>query len=400
MKFPLVLAAIVGSTALVGSAAEFGQDVDFLQKHSPVVVLSGHDGARVAVVPDWQGRVMTSSAAGDHGVSFGWINRELIATDRPQPHMNAIGGEDRFWLGPEGGQFSVFFAPKVPFDLAHWYTPAAVDTEKYAVKEQADDHVTFQHAIDLTNYSGTRLQLDLVRQVRVLDAAAALKEHHVALPAGVSAVAYESVNTIRNTGRAPWTRATGLLSIWILGMYNASPSATIIAPFQPGPDSELGPKVNTAYFGTIPADRLVVRDHVVLFRGDSHYRSKIGFSPRRASPVVGSYDADSHTLTLVSYTRPKGANEYVNSMWEIQREPFAGDVVNSYNDGPPAPGAKQLGHFFELESSSPALALAPGASATHTHQTIHLQGDEAALDEIARTVLGVTLKEVSTAFPH
>ena len=58
-------------------------------------------------------------------------------------------------------------------------------------------------------------------------------------------------------------------------------------------------------------------------------------------------------LTLVQYDQPEGATDYVNSMWEIQKEPFAGDVVNSYNDGPPAPGAKPLGPFYELETSSP-----------------------------------------------
>jgi hypothetical protein len=389
-------------TASVGSAAEFGQDVDFLQKHVPVVVLSDPaGGAHVAVVPAWQGRVMTSSAHGDGGVSFGWINRDLIATDKPQPHMNALGGEDRFWLGPEGGQFSVFFAPGVPFDLAHWYTPAAVDTESYRVIRRETDRIEFRHAIELTNYSGTRLKLELTREVRLLDPAEALREHAVtSLPKGVAAVAYESVNTIRNTGTQPWRKDTGLLSIWILGMYNASPAATIVAPFRRGPESELGPAVNTAYFGAIPPERLIVRDGTVFFRGDSHYRSKIGFSPRRASPVVGSYDADSHTLTLVSYSRPAGATDYVNSMWEIQKNPFGGDIVNCYNDGPPAPGAKQLGHFFELESSSPALALQPGEAAAHTHQTIHLQGDEAALDGIARTVLGVSLQGIKSAFPQ
>ena len=53
---------------------------------------------------------MTSTAGGDAGQSFGWINRELIASGKMQPHMNVFGGEDRFWMGPEGGQFSIFFA--------------------------------------------------------------------------------------------------------------------------------------------------------------------------------------------------------------------------------------------------------------------------------------------------
>ena len=76
-------------------------------------------------------------------------------------------------------------------------------------------------------------------------------------------------------------------------------------------------------------------------------------------------------------------------MWELQDEPFKGDVVNSYNDGLPSPGAaKPLGPFYELESSSPALALKPGESATHNHRTIHLQGDEAAICRIGKSLLG------------
>jgi hypothetical protein len=85
-------------------------------------------------------------------------------------------------------------------------------------------------------------------------------------------------------------------------------------------------------------------------------------------------------------------------MWEIQKEPFAGDVVNSYNDGPPAPGAKPLGPFYELETSSPAAALDPGASLLHIHRTFHFVGDRDGLSRIAEAVLGVPLAEVESAF--
>jgi hypothetical protein len=380
-------------------AASFGDDLSFLQKHTSVVVLSDATGqAQVAVVPAWQGRVMTSTAGGPKGTSYGWVNRDLIASGKIEPHINVFGGEDRFWLGPEGGQFSIFFAKGAAFDLAHWLTPAAIDTERFAVVSQSAGHVICRHAIELTNYSGTRLQLDATREVRLLRAADALATRNLKLPPGVSAVAFESVNTIKNTGKAAWRKDTGLLSIWILGMFNASPSATVVVPFAPGPETTFGPVVNDTYFGKVPSDRLVVKDGVVYFRADADYRSKIGFPPRRARPLLGSYDAASKTLTLVSFTLPAGATDYVNSMWEIQKEPFAGDVINSYNDGAPAPGAKQLGRFFELETSSPALALAAGASASHTHQTIHLQGDEARLDALARTALGVSLQQIKQAF--
>ena len=85
-------------------------------------------------------------------------------------------------------------------------------------------------------------------------------------------------------------------------------------------------------------------------------------------------------------------------MWEQQEEPYAGDVVNSYNDSFLAPGNEGLGAFYELETSSPAAALAPNASITHVHRTFHFQGDEAGLDAIAQATLGVGLTEIKGAF--
>ena len=41
-------------------------------------------------------------------------------------HFNNYGGEERFWLGPEGGQFSLWFAPGAKQDLDHWLTPPAL----------------------------------------------------------------------------------------------------------------------------------------------------------------------------------------------------------------------------------------------------------------------------------
>ena len=100
----------------------------------------------------------------------------------------------------------------------------------------------------------------------------------------------------------------------------------------------------------------------------------------------------------MTYTLPPGELPYVNALWEHQREPYQGDVLNSYNDGPPAPGEKPLWPFYELESSSPALALAPGEAAEHRHRTMHFAGAPADLDPIARAALGVGLVEISAAF--
>jgi Family of unknown function (DUF6786) len=383
------------------AAADFGGDLAFLRQHTEVVVLSDPSGqAQVVVAPRYQGRIMTSTARGPRGTSFGWVNRELIASGQVQKHINVFGGEDRLWLGPEGGQFSLFFAPGVPFDLEHWFTPAVFDTEPFAVVSQSADRVLCRRDIQLTNYSGTPFHLEADREVRLVPVTDALAKFGLSLPQGVSAVGFESVNTVKNLGDQAWKKETGLVSIWILGMLDASPQTTVVIPFVPGPESELGPVVNDAYFGKVPADRLIEGNGVLYFRADAKHRAKIGLPPRRAKSILGSYDAAHQSLTLVQLTRPAGATDYVNSMWEIQKEPFGGDVINSYNDGPAQPGAKQMGQFYELESSSPALALAPGASATHVHQTLHIQGGEKQLDPIARAALGVSLAEIKRAFPE
>lgn len=215
---------------------------------------------------------------------------------------------------------------------------------------------------------------------------------------GISLVAYETDNKISNVGKDAWSKETGLLSVWILGQFNPSASTTIVVPIKAGPESELGVKVTSDYFGLIPPDRLVVKDDVIFFSGDGNYRSKIGINPKRSKSVLGSYDAANKVLTIVQFTQPEGVTDYVNSLWKIQDKPFGGDALNSYNDGPPSPGAKPLGPFYEMESSSPAAALRPGQSLTHVHRTIHLSGDENSLDAVARAILDVPLAEIEVIF--
>jgi hypothetical protein len=86
-------------------------------------------------------------------------------------------------------------------------------------------------------------------------------------------------------------------------------------------------------------------------------------------------------------------------MWARQADPYSGDVINSYNDGPIGPGQPPLGPFYEIESSSPAAALVPGQSVRHVHRTIHLQGPESELGEIAEAALGVRIQKLVRALP-
>lgn len=385
----------------VRSTKSFGDDVAFLERHTDAFVLSGPgEESQLVVVPAYQGRVMTSTAGGASGLSHGWINYDLIASGDVQPHINAYGGEDRFWIGPEGGQYSIFFSPGDEFTLANWQTPAAIDTEPFDLLARTETSAAFQKRTTLQNHAGTPFDVLIKRRIELVNREQAALFLEADVPPPVKLVAYQTDNSITNAGTRPWTRETGLLSIWILGMFKPSPRTTVVIPCRPGPEADLGPKVNDAYFGKVPAERLVVGDAVLFFSGDGRYRSKIGLSPQRARAVLGSYDGVNGVLTIVQYDKPEGVTDYVNSMWELQAKPFAGDTVNAYNDGPPEPGKPPLGPFYELETSSPAYALEPGETTAHRHRTFHLQGSEAELDTIARAVLGVSLAEIASALAN
>jgi hypothetical protein len=384
--------------AAPSSTGRFASDLAFLRSHVEIILLTDPSGAQVAVAPEYQGRVMTSTVGGTDAPSFGWLGRTAIESRTRAPHMNVFGGEDRFWLGPEGGQYGLYFAPGNPFDLEHWQVPEPLDWGAWNLASQSADTVRFLRRMTLENHSRTRFDLEVDRTVRLLTGAEVSALLQESPGNDVRVVAFESSNTVTNVGSSRWTAESGLVSIWILGMFNPTADTTVAIPFSPGPESTLGPVVNDAYFGKVPADRLVIRNSVVLFRGDGQYRSKIGLSPSRALSMAGSYNASEQVLTLVQYSRPPDAGRYVNSMWEIQREPYEGDVLNSYNDGPPAPGEPPLGPFYELETSSPALELAPGQRYTHVHRTFHFVAPSFELDRFAKVTLGIGLDELTRAF--
>ena len=111
-----------------------------------------------------------------------------------------------------------------------------------------------------------------------------------------------------------------------------------------------------------------------------------------AKPIAASFDFQNNVLTILLPEIDKQA-DYVNSKWEQQTEPYTGDAINSYNDGPLADGT-QMGPFYELESSSPALALKQGESATYKQATLHLQGNYNSLRQLAIQLLGVDIDTI------
>ena len=374
----------------------FGFDLQFLKKYHKDLILLGDGsdaGAQIIILPAYQGRVMTSTADGNGGMSFGWINYDLIDSNKEEEHFHAFGGEERFWLGPEGGQFSIFFKKGDPFDFDHWYVPKAIDTEPFILVSSSKTEANFQRQIYLKNYSGFEFNLKVNRHIRLLSKTEIPLLLGYPLPENLQIVGFESNNSITNTGNTPWTKEKGLLSIWILSMFNAGNKTTIAVPYKQGNENDLGKLVTDDYFGKVPVDRLKIKNGVIFLNADANYRSKIGISPKRALPILASFDQINEVLTIAQFSLPEFPADYVNSLWKIQEKPFDGDVVNAYNDG--LIDGKQMGKFYELESSSPAATLNVGESMHHFHRTIHLKGNSNELNEITKTLLGIQLSEFS-----
>jgi hypothetical protein len=373
----------------------YGYIKNFLKKYTSVVELK-KDKSALVIVPAWQGRVMTSTSEGDSGFSFGWVNNNLIASGKLSMHINAFGGEERLWLGPEGGQYSIFFSKGKEFTFDNWQTPAIIDTKPFAITSQTDTSVTFECEEVIENYSGTFFSTGIKREVKLLSDNEILNQTGIDI-SGVNCVAYSSKNILINKGRNEWKKVSGLLSIWMLGMFIPSDSVVVVIPFREGDEKTLGTKVNDNYFGRISENRLKIAGNHIFFKADGKSRGKIGIPPLRAAGVMGSFDAENNILTMLFCKLPENVKDYVNSSWQIQKNPFSGDAINSYNDGPLENGS-QMGPFYELETSSPAAALKPGGSITHSQITIHLTGDRKLLNEISMKTLGVSLKEIRTIF--
>ena len=362
----------------------YSYDRQFLEnKGIETVELSSPDGrARVLAVPAWQGRIATSTAAGEKGRSFGWINHKFIESGEVSPQFNNYGGEERFWLGPEGGENSWYFAKGAEQIFPNWKVPAPFDTETFETVAKSSSTATFGKDVTLVNAKGTEFRMRMQRKISLLDRKT-LEDVLGIGAGGLQFVAYTSENTITNKGVEPWTEESGMPSVWMLGMFNPSETTTVFIPYD---EEGEGRVVKDDYFGPMPEGRLKAENGVIAFSIDGKFRSKIGVSGSRTKGKVLAFDPQQGTLTLLLTAIPTRGARFVNSQWGVQDEPFGGDALNSYNDGPTEDGTV-MGPFYEIESSSPAAALAPGESLTHVQTTVHFEGPAGKLKEILAKLL-------------
>src|SRR5664279_4918982 len=178
----------------------YGYDLAFLKAHklNLIELKDATSKASVVLVPDLQGRVMTSSANGNGGKSFGWINYKLFESGVVSGQFNPYGGEERLWFGPEGGPFSIYFQKGKEQLFANWLVPKEIDTKPFEVVSQTEGSVSFKNEFALANASGTTLNIGIERTVKLLNRAEAEKALQLSLDTSLNYVAYESENILTN----------------------------------------------------------------------------------------------------------------------------------------------------------------------------------------------------------
>jgi len=307
--------------------------------------------------------------------------------------MNAYGGEDRLWLGPEGSKFALFFKPHTKMEFAYWHTPTAFDFENWRLTSSTDKKASLSKTTRVLNYQGTIFNLDIIRDIEVLEPVDEKKMLGISFDSKIKSVAFSTTNTIINTSSFAWDKNSGAPCLWNLDMFTPSAKTVIVVPYD---NDATGKVATTDYFGQIPPDRVKYNNGILTFKADGKSRGKLGMPPGRTKKLAGSYDAENNVLTIALFdVDPKAT--YLNQEWRTDRDPFVGDAVNAYNDGPLKDGT-QMGPFYEIESVSPAAFLKPKEGLTHKHSVFHFTGDKDELNQIALKTLGISLQDIQAAF--
>ncbi|WP_178988310.1 DUF6786 family protein [Winogradskyella schleiferi] len=367
----------------------FAYDETFLKKQDAGLIVLQQDSSKVIVSAKYQAKVFTSTVDGNEGKTLGWVNYDAFG--KQNAHMNAYGGENRFWLGPEGNVFSLYFKPKAEMTFENWKTPAPIDTEPWTVNSSNNISVTLEKQMQLKNYADSDFNIKAVREISILDKSNIERLLKINLK-DTKVVAYQTKNSIENIGDTAWTETTGAPCIWMLDMFPPSEETTIVIPYNTKTEGNVA---TTDYFGQIPEDRVTLNEGVLYFKADGKSRGKLGINPVRATNVAGSYDAINSILTITLFDVDPEAT-YLNQEWKLEGDPLIGDAINAYNDGPLEDGS-QMGPFYEIESVSPAAFLKPGETLTHDHAVFHFIGKAEALNAISESVLGVSLEKINNA---
>ncbi len=383
----LIIMCIFGSCNKTDTSS-YKNDLELIKEHTNFIELTTNDGkSRLIVCPKYQGKIMTSTYGGINGKSNGWLNRSAI--NKENLSGKGLGGEDRVWIGPLGGQFSFYNQQIKPLDEKNWQVPATLENMVFNELSKTNTHVSLENTLRLTNFSGRTLNLNIKRDIFILDKNNIEENLKFKLNPAIDFVAYDSSHTLKNIDSVSWKKETGLASIWSAGMFKGSDNTTVIIPLKNnGSIADI-----YKYMGPLDAKRLYTKNKTLLYKTDGKYRSKIGIPHKFAPEIYGCYSKDLQRLTIIQY-RKTNDSLYFNSNAFVQKKPYQGEVIPIYNNGTMDYSATNEISFFELESTSAMKELQPNETIEHFHRVYHFSGSFDELNHISETLLSFELNQI------
>ncbi len=375
----------------------FGQDLTFFSQYNSDVLILGEGDSLVAVSPKYQGRVLTSTYGGEKGPSLGWINHELLADNKIGLRSYLAGGEDRFGIGPQGGDFSLYFQQGAIHTVENWNAPASFSLDSWKLVASSKTQAKLEKDADFENAQGVRFKARAEREITVLNRTQVSEILGIEIPSTVKLVAFQSLNKLTNTGETKWSPTTGLVNISVQSCFNANKDVRVFIPYRSGETSKLGDVVRDNFHDASASgsDRLFIDPAYISFNTDGRNMSGIGVSAKRSEGIVVSYDAKNRLLTLVLYIKPSdNTRAYLRNSWRGASKRFEGDAISVFNNGPLARTSVAPDFFYEISTHSPALTLDVGQSQFHLQRTFHFTGSEYDLGLISYKLTGIAIGQL------
>ena len=340
--------------------------LNYLAKKTSVVELYDQLGGRVAICPEWNGRVLTSTYDGLDGNSFGCINVQAIETE----DFEDFGGEDQWTISP--------------LDIA------------YSVENITEHNASLCRTIRMADANGKLAELNLSRTVSLLN-----RQNMGALfgdalvdaltQEDVSVVAFRTKNTIRSTEKV-------CVASRQRGMFNACPHTFVIVSTPPDnlPDSLMASPlpVDIDYLGGSPHGRIRHISGALLIRVDGHSRCQATMPFSAAPPIFGAIELRFGTLTLWTFDIPRVSEERKRTRESVEEEGAdaeEGDIIRIYNHGRPHTAGVDWTTYYEMNCFSVARELLPENSFTFRQCTLHINAGNDILGNLVQQIFDVSL---------
>ena len=320
--------------------------LNYLAQKTSVIELYDQLGGRVAVCPEWNGRVLTSTCDGLDGDSFGCVNVQAMDIECYED----FGGEDQWTISP----------------FVH----------SFVVEDIKDHKAVLQRTLQMNDANGALVEFHLSRSISLLrrrrignlfgDAVADSLEQE-----DVSVVGFRTENTVKSQEKAHVASRQR-------GMFNASPHTFVIVSTPPEGFAWEPFPVEIDYLGGSPHGRIRHLPLALLIRADGHGRCQTTIPFSAAPPIFGAVELRFGTLTLWTFDLPDNTEE---------------DVIRIYNSGRPHAHELDGAVYYEINCFSATQKLQPESALTYRQYTLHISADNQTLGTLIQQIFDVSLKQ-------